>query len=59
MVAKIIDGRQPEPLHGGPDMPVWGDAFKASHIGGSEEVVKARIDELVKYLGSLQVKSGE
>ena len=34
MVAKIIDGRQPEPLHGGPDMPVWGDAFKASRIGG-------------------------
>jgi hypothetical protein len=40
-------------------MPVWGDAFKASQAGGDEDTVKARIDEVVKYLESLQVKSGE
>ena len=28
LVGKIIDGRQPLPGHGGPDMPVWGDAFR-------------------------------
>jgi mono/diheme cytochrome c family protein len=32
-VRKIIDGRQPVPGHGGPDMPVWGNAFKASRLG--------------------------
>ena len=28
LVGKIIDGRPPLPGHGGPDMPVWGDAFR-------------------------------
>ena len=27
-VQRIIDGRDPVKGHGGPDMPVWGDAFK-------------------------------
>lgn len=59
MVTSIIDGRHPVPGHGGPDMPVWGDAFKASQAGGSEGAAKARIDELVRYLESLQAKQGE
>jgi mono/diheme cytochrome c family protein len=59
MVADIIDGRRAVPGHGGPDMPVWGDAFKGSQAGGSEEAVKARIEELVKYLETLQAKNGE
>jgi mono/diheme cytochrome c family protein len=59
LVAGIIDGRRAMPGHGGPDMPVWGDAFKVSQIGGSEEAVKARIDELVRYLATLQEKAGE
>ena len=29
-VARIIDGREPLLGHGGPDMPVWGDAFQKS-----------------------------
>jgi cytochrome c5 len=57
MVKQIIDGRQPIPNHGGPDMPVWGDAFKTSRAGGSEAAVNARIDELVKYLESLQTRT--
>ena len=40
-------------------MPVWGDAFKASQAGGTEDDVKARIDELVRYLETLQAKRGE
>ena len=54
---KIIDGRQVTPGHGGPDMPTWGTAFKASQSGPSEEAVKGRIEALVKYLESLQQRS--
>lgn len=59
LVARIIDGRHPLPGHGGPDMPVWGDVFKASRTGSSEQAVKARIDALVKYLESLQEKRAQ
>jgi len=51
---RIIDGRNPVKGHGGPDMPVWGDAFKQSAEGYSEEKVKARIDALVAFLESIQ-----
>jgi mono/diheme cytochrome c family protein len=55
-VNRIIDGREPVKGHGGPDMPIWGDAFKRSSEGYSEAAVKARIKALVDYLESLQVK---
>ena len=53
-VHRIIDGRRAVKGHGGPDMPVWGDAFKRSRDGYSEEAIKARIDGLVTHLRSLQ-----
>jgi mono/diheme cytochrome c family protein len=53
-VYRIIDGRKPVKGHGGPDMPVWGDAFRRSADGYSEEAVKARIEGLVTHLRSLQ-----
>jgi mono/diheme cytochrome c family protein len=53
-VYRIIDGRKPVKGHGGPDMPVWGDAFRRSTEGYSEEAVKARIERLVAHLRSLQ-----
>lgn len=53
-VARIIDGREPVKGHGGPDMPVWGDAFKSSREGFDEESVKAKVVALVEYLQSLQ-----
>jgi mono/diheme cytochrome c family protein len=53
-VYRIVDGREPVKGHGGPDMPVWGDAFKESREGYSEEAVKARIRALVDYLESVQ-----
>jgi hypothetical protein len=37
-------------------MPVWGDAFKRSGDGYSEEKVKARIDALVEHLRGIQAK---
>ena len=53
-VHRIIDGRKPVKGHGGPDMPVWGEAFKRSAEVSSDEAVKARIDGLVAHLKSLQ-----
>lgn len=53
-VQRIIDGRDPVKGHGGSDMPVWGDAFKQSREGYSEEKVKARIGALVGFLESIQ-----
>ena len=56
LVAQIIDGRQPVKGHGGPDMPVWGDAFSKSREGSTPEAVKDRIDAIVKWLGRIQQK---
>jgi mono/diheme cytochrome c family protein len=53
-VARIIDGRDPLRGHGGPDMPVWGDAFKSSRDGYSEAAVKAKIKALVEFIQEVQ-----
>ncbi len=53
---RTIDGRDTIKGHGGTDMPVWGDAFKRSDEGYSEKAVKARIQSIVDYLKSIQVK---
>jgi mono/diheme cytochrome c family protein len=53
-VARSVDGRDPVKGHGGPDMPVWGDAFKRSRGGYSEKGVQNRIDALVLFLKGLQ-----
>jgi mono/diheme cytochrome c family protein len=55
-VHRIIDGRKSVKGHGGTDMPVWGDAFKQSATGFSEEAVKARIQSLTAYLETLQAR---
>jgi len=58
-VLKMVDGRQPINGHGGPDMPVWGDAFVRSVDGGDPAIVQARIKALVAYLESIQAKSAD
>lgn len=55
-VYRVIDGRDLVKGHGGTDMPVWGDAFKRSDEGYDEKPVKARIQAIVDYLKSIQVK---
>jgi len=55
-VHRTIDGRDAIKGHGGSDMPVWGDAFKRSDEAYSEKAVKARIQAIVDYLKSIQVK---
>jgi mono/diheme cytochrome c family protein len=53
-IYELIDGRNPAVQgHGGPDMPVWGEVFAAR---GSAASVKNRINALVKYIETLQVK---
>ena len=50
----LVDGRNPAVRgHGGPDMPVWGEVFAAR---GSAASVKQRVNALVKYIETLQVK---
>ena len=56
MVFRTIDGKQPVRGHGGPDMPVWGDAFARSRDGGDENKVKLMIQSLVDYLESIQAR---
>lgn len=56
MVFNIIDGRTKVPGHGGPDMPVWGDAFMRTSDTTDEASVKHRIQALVDYLETLQAR---
>ena len=53
-VRRAIDGRDSKAIHGGSDMPVWGDAFKRAGEGYSEAKVKDRIAALVEYLETVQ-----
>jgi mono/diheme cytochrome c family protein len=53
-VRRIIDGRSPMKGHGGPEMPVWGDAFRSSSDAYSEAKVAEKIAALVEYLKSIQ-----
>jgi mono/diheme cytochrome c family protein len=52
-IQRVIDGRDVG-SHGAPEMPVWGQAFKATPGENTEESVRARIAALVKYLESIQ-----
>jgi mono/diheme cytochrome c family protein len=56
LVFKIIDGRTKVPGHGGPDMPVWGDAFMRTADNVDEASVKHRIQALVDYLETIQAR---
>jgi nucleotide-binding universal stress UspA family protein/mono/diheme cytochrome c family protein len=54
LVYRTIDGKNPVRGHGGPDMPVWGDAFARSRDGGDPAKVKQLIQSLVDFLESIQ-----
>jgi mono/diheme cytochrome c family protein len=58
-VARIVDGRKPLKGHGGGDMPVWGDAFRQSEGGLSDEMVKKRIEAIAEFLQSIQDKTAK
>jgi mono/diheme cytochrome c family protein len=56
LVFKIIDGRERVPGHGGPDMPVWGDAFMRTSDTTDRDSVRFRIQALVDFLETLQAR---
>ena len=53
-VHRIVDGRDPVKGRGGPDMPVWGDAFKNTETGFDDEQVRLKIEAVVAHLERLQ-----
>jgi len=56
LVARVVDGREPVDGHGGPDMPVWGDAFKNADTGFDNEKVGQKIRSVVEFVKTLQQK---
>ncbi len=53
-IQRIVDGRNPMKGHGGPDMPVWGDAFRNADTGYDDAHVREKIRVVVEHLKSLQ-----
>ncbi len=54
-VAAVIDGEFDKPSHGSREMPIWGPVFR-SMAHGRKDSARLRINNLVKYLESLQQK---
>jgi mono/diheme cytochrome c family protein len=55
-VIRIVDGRSPLKGHGGPDMPIWGDAFRNADTGYDDAVARAKVREVVEHLRTIQEK---
>jgi mono/diheme cytochrome c family protein len=61
-VTEVIDGRADVKVHGGRDMPVWGDWFDAEAVDADtdaaarEVIVRERINALADYIETLQEK---
>jgi mono/diheme cytochrome c family protein len=54
-VRRIISGEEPLPSgHGTRDMPLWGPIF--SQVAWDQDLGRVRIDNLARYLESLQAK---
>ena len=54
LVVRIVDGRKPVKGHGGPDMPVWGDAFRNVDSSFDEAAAQEKIRAVVDHLKSIQ-----
>jgi len=55
-VVRIVDGRDSVKGHGGPDMPIWGDAFRNADTGYDDAAARAKIRGVVEHLKSIQAK---
>ena len=53
-VIQIVDGRNALKGHGGPDMPIWGDAFRNAETGYDDAAARAKVRLVVDYLKTLQ-----
>jgi mono/diheme cytochrome c family protein len=59
LIYRVIDGRQKVVGHGGPDMPVWGDAFMRTSDAPDAASVARRIQALVDYLETIQARDSQ
>ena len=56
-VRRVVDGRDlPPAAHGETRMPIWGNHYRRTSSGNSEENVGRNIEELIAYLKSVQVE---
>ena len=53
-VRRYIEGLDEIPAHGSRDMPVWGPVLRS--LGGGQSEMQLRIENLTKYLESIQQK---
>lgn len=58
-IARFIDGRESVAARGDREMPVWGERFHEVDAEGNagEAEVRSRIEKIVKYLDSIQVRA--
>jgi len=54
-VGAVIRGQESNPSHGSEEMPVWGPLF-SSLSQGHDDLVQQRINNLTKYIETLQAK---
>jgi mono/diheme cytochrome c family protein len=54
LVIRIVDGRKRVKGHGGPDMPVWGDAFRNVDTGFDDAAAQEKIRAVVDHLKTIQ-----
>jgi len=54
LVVRIVDGRKQVKGHGGPDMPVWGDAFRNVDSSFDEAAAQEKIRAVVDHLKTIQ-----
>jgi mono/diheme cytochrome c family protein len=55
-VKSIIEGERELPAHGARDMPMWGSVFRGISSGPGDRTPDMRVQNLTRYLESLQVK---
>jgi mono/diheme cytochrome c family protein len=53
-VRQQLGGGSSTPAHGSAEMPIWGPVFRA--MNPNESLAKLRVDNLLRYLESIQVK---
>jgi len=53
-VRNILEGREAPSGHGSREMPIWGPVFH--HVDGDVDMGHVRVENLVKYIESLQRK---
>lgn len=53
-VRQLLGGGSSTPAHGSAEMPIWGPIFRS--MNPNEGVAKLRVDNLMRYLESIQQK---